>query len=120
MKTILFALSLLICSMAFCQNSDETKPLNDVKQSFNVFPNPATDNIYITSEITGNINYSLIDLSGNIISEGTLTAGARFQTSASNAINITSLTPGQYIIIINHNPYEDCWKYYKYLFIKAK
>ncbi len=55
-----------------------------------VYPNPASASIRITSEYTGVMNYNIINVAGNIVGKG--------QTVADQDIDIQSLSSGSYYI----------------------
>jgi len=62
-------------------------------EGLNIYPNPATsDRIYITSKSSQSKEVEIYDVLGKKILQSTLTTGKE--------LNITSLTPGVYIIKI--------------------
>ncbi|CAI8366317.1 MAG: hypothetical protein CNE98_05655 [Bacteroidetes bacterium MED-G17] len=64
--------------------------LQDVSQSFSVYPNPSKNNIYLKGANTDNITYSIYDLLGNIVREGKI--------QSNQHIDIRNLHVGMYLI----------------------
>lgn len=71
--------------------------INDVMldhQSFEIYPNPAREVIYLSSDNIKNANYNIINILGTTVQSGSLFPDTR------NEINIAGLKPGLYIIAI--------------------
>lgn len=83
----------------FVKNSVKIVPknlaLNDVKVSIcSVHPNPAKDIVTITwnSNVSGNVNISMVDIAGRILLQTTAT------TTAATSINIGQIPAGMYFL----------------------
>ncbi len=67
-------------------------PLGKIS-SFEVYPNPAQNILFITGEIKNNLPYWISDVEGNCVLQGNLN---------SNYINIEDLPAGQYFLNLNN------------------
>ena len=67
------------------------KKENSAQSNFKVFPNPAKDRIVVFSENKDPQEYRIYNLTGSLVQTGMLVQG-------NNQLNISSLTPGFYII----------------------
>ncbi|UOK42894.1 MULTISPECIES: LamG domain-containing protein [Flavobacterium] len=71
------------------------------KKSFRIYPNPASEAIYIQNDnTTETINYQLSDINGKIV-----LAGAK-NSSELNMLNIKNLVPGIYFLKLNNEESE--------------
>lgn len=63
---------------------------NHSDASFSVFPNPASDYLFVEPGVDGSFGYRIIDLGGRTIIQG--------QTEGTCSIDVSDLTPGIYVI----------------------
>jgi hypothetical protein len=85
-------------------NPTSTEPPKIVSGSrFHVFPNPARDQFYITTEKNpqGSGYYSIVNLSGALLREGQLDAEGRATISTSQMV------PGLYIVKVGMDQYQE-------------
>jgi hypothetical protein len=80
------------CTPRFSEN--ETRNENN----FDVYPNPANKEVYLTFEEKGEYNISIFDLSGKLMKAFTLNAT---DPGTPNQINISMLSPAIYILKVN-------------------
>lgn len=77
------------------------------KSTLKIFPNPATDYLYITSDTRSEFNqYKIVDLSGRLLQEGRL-------TDLNNKINVSNLSKGVYTIVILKNDMNQTFRFLK-------
>lgn len=70
---------------------------NTTAEQFKLFPNPATDKVYIaTTTPAKNISYTVVDATGKTISGQTL-------YNTGDAIDISTLRSGIYFMVVNNN-----------------
>ena len=86
--------------------SDVVSAKVESAQTFSVYPNPATQVIYIDSQSKEDFKIQIFDSSGNKVLEA---------DSNMNAIDISTLNVGLFHLIVN---YENSW--YNTNFIKSK
>jgi hypothetical protein len=63
----------------------------DIASLVTLYPNPATDAIYLSGKDLGKMKYKIYDVVGNLISGGTL---------QSNSIHVNELEAGAYLLQI--------------------
>lgn len=68
-------------------------PIED--KDFMIYPNPARDLLHIVSKSKANHNFHLMDLSGKTMSKGKITQG-------NSDIDVTGLTTGVYILVLEN------------------
>lgn len=89
----LLALFLFTLGASAQENKGVAVSGKETIEGLNIYPNPATsDRIYITSKSSQSKEVEIYDVLGKKILQSTLTTGKE--------LNITSLTPGVYIIKI--------------------
>lgn len=92
--------------------SKVVKVMLDNSISMKIFPNPTTDflQIEIPSIQRGNIGLQILDVAGKVILKQTVTAGG---TALSTSMNVTSLTKGNYMLLINSETKSQVQKFIK-------
>ena len=83
----------------FSFDVDQTVSVNDHsagEEQVQLFPNPVGNLLFVKMEINTEIEYSIIDLSGHIVSKSNLKPG-----KSTYSINVAFLNPGTYIIKFN-------------------
>lgn len=86
-----------------CQSALSTAE-NESKNGISIFPNPATDFLYIKNLTERNNNYTIFDNSGRILQQELLRDGK---------INVSALTSGNYILQITSKDKIQTYKFIK-------
>src|SRR5574344_165368 len=78
-----------------CTGIDDNSGLHNVA----VYPNPASDYLYIdlTSEVQGNLSLNIMDMTGNVVSTENVNY---FHDNSHNKINLNNLSKGIYMLSI--------------------
>ncbi|MDA3615624.1 putative type IX secretion system sortase PorU2 [Polluticaenibacter yanchengensis] len=78
------------------------------RSKFKIYPNPATDYLYITlyNESEFNRDYKIVDLSGRLLQAGQL-------TNLYNKINVSKLPKGVYTIVLSKNELHQAFRFLK-------
>ena len=73
-------------------NSSSTYTNSEIVNNLNIYPNPASNQLYIKLKSSDLVRFEIRGISGKIIKEGTLASG--------NYIDISRINSGTYIIKI--------------------
>ena len=77
------------------EDPEQPDGIEELSSSFNIYPNPASSEINITSQLNGEANVKIYDMTGRCVKE------TRISNINNATINISDIDNGLYLININ-------------------